>query len=196
MSRLESTSPPGDVTAHLHAWAGGDAAALDALVPLVYEELERLAHRQLRRERSDHTLDTSGLVHEAYTRLVRLDRIEWTDRAHFLALAAQAMRRVLINYAESRRAQKRGGGQQPVSLDASPRQVASPTATDLNDLLALDAALMRLAELDDRQARVVECRFFGGMTVEETASVLEISPATVKRDWTLARAWLNRELSR
>lgn len=186
---------PGDVTAHLHAWAQGDANALHALVPLVYEELERLAHRQLRRERSDHTLDTSGLVHEAYARLVRLDRIEWTDRAHFLALAAQAMRRVLINYAESRRAQKRGGGQQPVSLDASPVQVASPAATDLEDLLALDAALTRLAELDDRPARVVECRFFGGMTVEETASVLDISSATVKRDWTLARAWLNRELS-
>lgn len=187
---------PGDVTAHLHAWARGDATALDALVPLVYNELERLAHAQLRRERADHTLDTSGLVHEAYARLVRLDRIEWTDRAHFLALAAQAMRRVLINYAEGRRAQKRGGGQPPVSLDASPVQVASPTATDLNDLLALDAALKRLSELDARQARVVECRFFGGMTVEETASVLDISPATVKRDWTLARAWLNRELSR
>ncbi|GAB5534878.1 MAG: sigma-70 family RNA polymerase sigma factor [Rubricoccaceae bacterium] len=195
MSRAPDPTP-GDVTAHLHAWAGGNAAALDELVPLVYEELERLAHRQLRRERSDHTLDTSGLVHEAYTRLVRLDRIQWNDRAHFLALAAQAMRRVLINYAESRRAQKRGGGKIPVSLDASPIQVASATATDLDDLLALDEALKRLAGLDDRQARVVECRFFGGMTVEETASVLEISPATVKRDWTLARAWLNRELSR
>lgn len=191
-----SNPSPGDVTAHLHAWAQGDANALDELVPLIYKELERLAHAQLRRERSDHTLDTSGLVHEAYARLVRLDRIQWTDRAHFLALAAQAMRRVLINYAESRRALKRGGGQQPVSLDASPMQVASPTATDLDDLLTLDAALKRLAELDDRQARVVECRFFGGMTVEETASVLDISPATVKRDWTLARAWLNRELSR
>ncbi len=188
--------PVGEVTVHLRAWASGDVSGFDALVPLVYEELRRLAHQQLRRERAGHTLDTSGLVHEAYVRLVRLDRIEWQDRAHFLALAAQAMRRVLINYAEARRTQKRGGGQHPLSLDATPLQVAAGQALSLDDLLALDTAMTRLAALDGRQSRVVECRFFGGMTVEETAAVLDVSPATVKRDWTVARAWLNRELSR
>lgn len=191
-----STPDTGAVTAHLRAWAGGDAHALDALVPLVYEELRRLAHAQLRRERSGHTLNTTDLVHEAYGRLVRLDQIEWQDRAHFLAMAARAMRRVLINYAEARRAAKRGGGQAPLSLSDAAIQVADLPATSLDDLLALDTALTALADLDARQARVVECRFFGGMTVEETAAVLEVSPATVKRDWTLARAWLNRELSR
>ncbi|MEM1044125.1 MAG: sigma-70 family RNA polymerase sigma factor [Bacteroidota bacterium] len=183
------------VTALLSAWTSGEQDAANALMPLVYDELHRLAHRQLRRERSDHTLNTTALVHEAYFKLVRIDRIAWQGRAHFLALAATAMRQVLINYAERRSAQKRGGSQTPRSLDGlavpNPEQDAS-----LDDLLALDTALTQLEALDARQARVVECRFFGGMTVEETAEALGISPATVKRDWTLSRAWLNRELSR
>ncbi len=196
MAPENHATPTGEVTVHLRAWASGDSSALGEIVPLIYEELQRLAHNQLRRERRGHTLDTTGLVHEAYARLVNLNQIAWTDRAHFLALAATSMRRVLINYAEARRAQKRGGGQQAVSIDDAPIQLQSDAPTNIEDLIALSDALERLGELDERQAKVVEGRFFGGMTVEETAEVLGISPATAKRDWTMARAWLNRELSR
>lgn len=168
----------------------GGREGLDQLFPVVYEELHRLAQRQLRGERPDHTLCTTDLVHEAYLKLSGLDRIRWQNRAQFLAIAAQAMRRVLINHASARRAQKRGGGRDRLSLD----DVVLLVDDRAEDLLALDAALTRLAELDGRQARVVECRFFAGLSIEETADALDIAPATVKRDWAVARAWLNREL--
>jgi RNA polymerase sigma-70 factor, ECF subfamily len=174
--------------------------AVDDFFPTVYEELRRIAHRQLGRERPDHTLGTTALVHEAYLKLARLDRIAWQGRAHFLAVAAQAMRRVLVDYAVARRTLKRGGARTAAALDDVPSgdlvaaDALAAAATRADELLALDDALRRLAALDERQARVVECRFFAGMSVEETAEALDVSPATVKRDWTLARAWLNREL--
>lgn len=149
-----------------------------------------MAHRHLGRERDGHTLDTTALVHEAYLKLARLDRVRWQTRTHFLAFAAQAMRRVLVDYAVRRNAEKRGGGRERVPL--SPVMVAVDDRVE--DLLALDEALERLRALDERQCRVVECRFFAGMSVEETAEVLGVSAATVKRDWTHARAWLNRAL--
>jgi RNA polymerase sigma factor (TIGR02999 family) len=170
--------------------AGDPSEGLDRMVPLVYDELRRIAHRQLRGERSDHTLDTGALVHEAYLKLSRLDRIEWRDRSHFLAAAAGAMRRILVDYAVARKTRKRGGARQRVPLE----DVIVLTDDNAQELLALDDALRRLAVESERAARIVEWRFFGGMSIEETAEVLEISPATVKREWTLARAWLNREL--
>jgi RNA polymerase sigma-70 factor, ECF subfamily len=165
---------------------------MDDLLPLVYGELKRIAARQLRRERPDHTLSTTALVHEAWLELSQLDRITWQNRNHYLAVAAQAMRRVLIDHAVARRAQKRGGGKDLEALDDA---VVLAVDGRGEDLLDLDRALERLAALDQRQVRVVECRFFGGMSIEETAQALDLSPATVKREWALARAWLNRELS-
>ena len=159
-------------------------------MPILYDELRHIARRHMRGERPGHTLDTTALVHEAYVKLVGLDRMTWQNRAHFLAVAAQAMRRVLVDYAVTRRAQKRGGERQRVPLE----DVAVGTDQPLETLLALDRALRRLEELDGRLSRVVECRYFGGMSVEETAEVLQVSAATIKRDWTLARAWLNRAL--
>ena len=164
---------------------------MDEFFPVVYEELRRIAHRELRHERTGHTLGTTALVHEAYLRLAHLDRIRWKSRAHFLAVAAQAMRRVLVDYAVARRAQKRGGGHVPDSLD----DAVAIAGERSEELLALDEALQRLQSLDEQHARIVECRFFGGMSIEETAEALGVSPATVKRGWTMARAWLNRELS-
>jgi RNA polymerase sigma factor (TIGR02999 family) len=169
-----------------------DAGEIERLVPIVYDELRRIAHRQLRGERSDHTLDTTGLVHEAYLKLSRLQRIEWRDRGHFLAAAAGVMRRVLVDYAVARKAGKRGSGRQRVPLD----DVLILVDDRAEELLALDEALERLASESQRAARIVEWRFFAGMSVEETAEVLGISPATVKREWALARAWLTRELAR
>jgi RNA polymerase sigma factor (TIGR02999 family) len=165
---------------------------MDDLLPLVYGELKRIAARQLRRERPDHTLSTTALVHEAWLELSQLDRITWQNRNHYLAVAAQAMRRVLIDHAVARRAQKRGGGKDLEALDDA---VVLAVDGRGEELLDLDRALERLAALDQRQVRVVECRFFGGMSIEETAQALDLSPATVKREWALARAWLNRELS-
>jgi RNA polymerase sigma factor (TIGR02999 family) len=179
----------GDVTRLLAAMSAGDRAAFDQLFPLVYDELRRIAHRHLRGERTGQTLATTDLVHEAYFSLIGIERVSWADRAHFLAIAARAMRRVLINRAVARGAQKRGGGQQPESLDAD----ALPAAVPDEQLLALDEALRLLEVRNERYGRIVECRFFAGMSIEETASVLSVSPATVKRDWTLARAWLHRE---
>lgn len=181
----------GEVTQLLEAASAGDPHAFDRVVPLVYEELERIAHGQLAGERADHTLDTGSLVHEAYLKLVGLDRMEWGGRPHFLAVAAGAMRRILIDHARSREAVKRGGGMVAVSLGG----VVAPAHDPIVELLELDGALRRLQEVDDRQARVVELRFFAGMTIEEVAEVLAVSPMTVKRDWTAARAWLNRELA-
>jgi RNA polymerase sigma factor (TIGR02999 family) len=165
---------------------------MDELVTLVYAELRRIAGRQLRGERADHTLCTTALVHEAWVELSKLNRIQWQNRAHFLALASQAMRRVLIDYAVARVAQKRGGGMRKESLDGDALLVVQERA---EDLVLLDEALERLRAVNEHHARIVECRFFGGMTVEETAEAFDVSPATIKRDWALARAWLNRELS-
>jgi RNA polymerase sigma-70 factor (ECF subfamily) len=174
--------------------AGGThPGGLDRLVPLVYDELRRIARRQLRGERSDHTLDTTALVHEAYLKLSQLERIEWRDRGHFLAAAAGAMRRILVDCAVARKAEKRGGAaRQQIPLE----EVTILAGDRAEELLVLDEALERLAVHSARAAHIVEMRFFGGMSIEETAEVLEISPATVKREWTLARAWLNRELGR
>ena len=180
----------------LIALRDGDRDAFDQLVPLVYDELRAIARRKLRSERSDHTLDTTALVHEAYLKLVQLDRVQWQSRAHFLAIAAQAMRNILVNHALRRKRVKRGGGAPHAPLDESAAESAILPVTEADRILALDAALDRLAALNPRHARIVECRFFAGMTIEETASVLGISPATTKRDWSLLRAWLGRELER
>jgi len=163
---------------------------LHDVFPSVYQELRRVAHRHLRGEQSGHTLGTTGLVHEAYLELAKLDHVRWHGRGYVLAAASRAMRRILVDYAVARRAQKRGGGVVVESLDDA---LAMAVARG-DELVALDEALERLAAVNERCARVVECRFFGGMSVEESAEALETSPATVKRDWTVARAWLNREL--
>ncbi len=164
---------------------------MEEMIPLVYEELRRIAARKLRDERTSHTLSATALVHEAWLEVRKLDRIQWQNRSHYLAIAAQAMRRILIDHAVGRSRQKRGGGQTPIHLDGEVWAVAESRG---EDLLALDEALQRLALLNERQAKIVECRFFGGLTVEETAETLSVSPATVKREWATARAWLNREL--
>jgi RNA polymerase sigma factor (TIGR02999 family) len=167
---------------------------MEEMFPLVYNELRRMAARKLRNERDGHTLCTTALVHEAWLELTKLTRIEWQNRTHFLAIAAQAMRRILIDYATARRRQKRGGGQAIESLDQCDALVMAAVRGD--ELVALDEALERLMTMNARQARIVECRFYGGMSIEETAEALDVSPATVKREWTMARAWLNRELRR
>jgi RNA polymerase sigma factor (TIGR02999 family) len=180
-----------DVTQALTDLTAGDPEALDRLLPVVYEHLRTIARRELRRERPDHTLNATALVHEAYLRLVQLDRIDWEGRAHFFGAAANAMRRILISYARMKKAEKRGSGAEHASLD----DVVVAARERPDHLLALDEALGRLGAIDERQARVVECRYFAGMSVEETAAALGISPATVKRDWVMARAWLNRALA-
>ena len=185
-------SDSSDITQALIDLTDGDQDALDRLLPVVYERLRSIAHRELRRERPDHTLNATALVHEAYLRLVQLDRISWEGRAHFFGAASQAMRRILISYARMKNAGKRGAGADHVNLDDV--VVAAQERPDM--VLALDEALSRLAKTNERQAKIVECRYFAGMSVEETASALGISPATVKRDWLVARAMLNRELSR
>jgi len=169
----------------------GDRGALNQLVPLVYDELRAIARRRLRHERPDHTLDTVALVNEAYLKLFQLDRIEWKSRAHFLAIAAQTMRHILVNHALSRKRAKRGGGAPHVPLELA----GDLPAVEANRILALDAALEQLATVHPRHAQVVECRFFGGMTIEETAVALDVSPATIKRDWIFLRRWLGRELA-
>jgi len=165
---------------------------MEQMFLLVYNELHELAARKLRNERDGHTLSTTALVHEAWLELNKLNRIQWQNRGHFLAVAAQAMRRILIDYAVARKRQKRGGGHDVVSLDDTDALAVAHERAD--ELLELEEALSRLQSINERQARVVECRFFGGMTVEETAEALNVSPATVKREWSMARAWLNREL--
>jgi RNA polymerase sigma factor (TIGR02999 family) len=181
-----------DVTRLLRAWSGGDADALNALTPLVYDELHRRAHLLMRREHPGHTLQTTALVNEAYLRLVDLRQVSWRDRAHFFALASRVIRHVLVDAARSRRSLKRGADQSPAPIDEDLLVSLTPPA----DILALDDALRALAAVDDRKNQVVELRFFGGLTVEEAAEVLGVSPETVKRDWKLARAWLRRELRR
>ena len=171
----------------------GDATGregVDQLVPFLYGELRRIARRQLRGERADHTLNTTALVHEAYVKLAGFDRLAFQNRSHFLAVASQAMRRILVDYAAARNAQKRGGELEKQSLEDTVPQAGLP----IERLLAVDAALARLEELNPRLTRVVECRVFGGMNIDETAEALDVSAATVKRDWSFARAWLDREL--
>jgi RNA polymerase sigma factor (TIGR02999 family) len=181
-----------EITELLVAWSGGDRAALEQLLPLVYSELKRVAARRLARERPEHTLQPTALVHEAYLKLVDQRRARWESRTQFFGVAAELMRRILVDHARVRAAAKRGAGRTLVSLSAAgePCRPEGPHT----DLLALDAALDRLAELDPRQSRIVELRYFGGLSVDETAALLELSPATVKRAWTMARAWLFREL--
>jgi len=181
----------GDITALLEAHSSGDSDAMDELFPLVYDELRRMAHRRMRGERSGHTWVTTALVHEAYLKLVDFDRIDWQDRNHFFAIASRVMRNVLVDYAVKRNAEKRGGDQDRVPLE----EWDGATTVVLDDVLAVHQALERLEAIDQRQVRVVECRFFGGLTIDETSDALGISSSTVGRDWRMARAWLNRELT-
>ncbi len=180
-----------DVTQLLVNWSNGDREALERLTPLVYSELRRLASRYLRRERQGHTLQSTALVHEAYLRLIDQRHVHWQNRAHFFGIAAQLIRRILVDHARSHHAQKRGSDVCKLSLDEA---VATAEKRDLN-LVALDDALDTLARIDEQQSRIVELRFFTGLSIEETAEVLGISPATVKRDWAAAKAWLYREIS-
>jgi RNA polymerase sigma-70 factor, ECF subfamily len=180
-----------DVTQLLKAWTAGDEQALEKLTPLVYQQLHRVAQRCMAGERSGHTLQTTALVNEVYLRIVDCEQINWRDRAHFFAVSAQLMRRILIDFARSRAYQKRGGGALHMSLDEAPSVCHEP---DTN-LVALDDAMKALAAVDGRKSKVVELRFFGGLSVEETAEVLRVSSETVERDWRLAKVWLLRELS-
>ncbi|MDX1419407.1 MAG: sigma-70 family RNA polymerase sigma factor [Rubricoccaceae bacterium] len=192
-------APASDVTTALDALRGGDTSAEDRLLRAVYDELRRLAHRQRRHERRDHTLNTTALVHEAYFKLLGPDHRSFDNRAHFFSAAARAMRQVLVDYARARGRAKRGGGQQALSLSALSSDPSDPnllTDERAAEILDLDEALGRLAQLDARQARVVECRYFGGLSVEETAEALDVSAATVKREWRSARAWLYATLHR
>ena len=181
----------GDVTELLNAWADGDKRALDELIPLVYAEIHRLARSTLRREGPGRKLQTTEVVNEAYLQLVRQRHVKWQSRAHFFGIAAQIMRRILTEQARRRKAAKRGAGAEPISLDTAP-MLADTDAVDYEDL---DEALQRLTVLDPRQGQLVELRFFGGLSIEETAEVMQLSPATIKREWSSARAWLRRELS-
>jgi len=182
----------GEVTRLLQDWSIGNRDALDQLLPLVYNELRRLAHSYLKRERPDHTLQTTALVHEAYLKLIDQHSVNWQNRAQFFALSAQAMRRILLDNARRHTAAKRGSGGQKISLD----EVASVSGEGANEaLIALDFALQKLETIDPEQSRIVELRYFGGLTIEETAEVLKTSPSTIQREWTIARAWLYRVIS-
>ena len=188
---MSSTTPsPQEMTELLAAWSDGDREALDRLLPLVEGELHRLAHHDMSREREGHTLQTSALVNEAYLKLCDQTRVRWQNRAHFFAIAAQTMRRILIDHARSRRYEKRGGGARALPLD----EAAHISDERADELVALDDALAALDKLDPRKARVVELRYFGGLSVAEAAEALGISTATVMRDWDMAKAWLAREL--
>lgn len=181
-----------EITRLLVDWSNGDRQALEKLTPLVYDELRRLAARYLRQERAGHTLQSTALVHEAYMKLVGQNNVRWQNRAHFFGIAAQMIRRILVDYARARHAEKRGAGAAQLSLDEA---IALPGGRDL-DLVALDDALEGLGKIDERQSRLVELRFFAGLTIEETAEVMQMSVATAKRDWVSAKAWLAREVRR
>ena len=182
---------PQEVTRLLVDWGNGDQAALDELIPLVYDELRRLAGRYMRRESQGHTLQTSALVNEAYLRLVDQKRVQWQNRAHFFGVAAQLMRRILVDHARSRSRAKRGGGVQMVSLAEQ-----AIISKEVADVIALDDALKNLAEMDARKSQIVEMKFFGGLTTEEVAEVLKVTSRTVEREWRKAKAWLNRAISK
>ena len=190
IEKVLATSAPGAVTELLRAWGGGDDGALEQLTPLVEAELRRLARGYMRRERPGHTLQATALVNEAFLRLTDARHVRWQDRAHFLGISARLMRRILVDHARSRGYRKRGGDAQRVTLDEGLVPAPEPAV----DVLALDRALEALAAVDVRKSRVIELRFFGGLSVEETAEVLHVSPDTVKRDWRLAKLWLLREL--
>jgi RNA polymerase sigma-70 factor, ECF subfamily len=185
------TSSPPQITQLLIAWSNGDQAARDELMSIVYRELHRLAHHYMKRESPGHTLQTSALVNEAYLKIIDQRDVHWRNRAHFFGIAAQMMRRILVDYARSRSYAKRGGGTREVSLDEA--LIVSDERSA--EVVALDEMLKRLAEIDERKSQIVELRFFGGLSIEETAEVLTVSPGTVMRDWTLAKAWLRREMS-
>ena len=187
-----ASGPAPDVTQLLVNWSRGDQAALEQLMPLVYGELRRLAAAYLRRERSNHTLQSTALVNEAFLRMVQQHEVQWRNRAHFYGIAAQMIRRILVDYARSQHAEKRGAGAVKLELDEA--MAAAQKLPDV-DLLALNDALDRLGQLDERQSRVVELRFFAGLSIEETAEVMHVSPASIKREWQTARAWLFREMS-
>ncbi len=181
---------PGEVTRLLHAWADGDKTALNRLIPIVYSELHRLARRYMSREQTGHVMKTTELIHEAYFKIAEVDALDWHDRNHFFAIAARQMRRILVDYARARDSEKRGGGRRQVTLD----EQCIGTAREDIDVVMLDEVLEQLARFDSRKAKVIELRFFGGLTVAETANFLEVSPDTVLRDWRLARAWLLRRM--
>jgi RNA polymerase sigma factor (TIGR02999 family) len=186
-----TAASPQDVTQLLMAWSNGEQDALEQLIPLVYNELHRLAHRYMERERPGHTLQSTALVHEAYQRLINFKDVSWQNRAHFFAVSAQLMRRILVDYARSRRYSKRGGEWRQVPLN----EAVAVFRDRRTDIVALDDALRTLAGIDPRKGRVVEMRFFGGLSIKETAEVLKVSPETVLRDWRLAKVWLLRQLS-
>jgi RNA polymerase sigma factor (TIGR02999 family) len=187
-----NSEPPKDITAILSEWNSGNVSALNELAPLVYDELRRLAARELRRERPGHTLQSTALVHEAYLKLVDQNRVHWQNRQHFFATAAKVIRYILVSYARGHNSSKRGGGCTKLLFEESMASASRRTV----DLERLDDSLEALAQIDPQQERIVELRFFGGLSIDETAEVLGISASTVARDWNLARAWLHRELSR
>ena len=187
-----TAASPQDVTQLLMAWSNGEQDALEHLIPLVYNELHRLAHRYMERERPGHTLQSTALVHEAYQRLINFKDVSWQNRAHFFAVSAQLMRRILVDYARSRRYSKRGGEWRQVPLN----EAVAVFRDRRTDIVALDDALRTLAGIDPRKGRVVEMRFFGGLSIKETAEVLKVSPETVLRDWRLAKVWLLQQLSK
>jgi RNA polymerase sigma factor (TIGR02999 family) len=184
--------PAHEVTELLIAWSNGEATALEELMPVVYDELRRVARQYMNREAGNHTLQTTALIHEAYLKLIDQKKVQWQNRAHFFAVSSQLMRRILVDMARKRHAQRRGGVGQKLSLDEAPEIGQSPA----RDVIAVDEALTALAALDAQKSRVVELRFFGGLSVEETAEVLKISPATVMREWKRAQAWLYSEIAR
>lgn len=183
---------PQEISIILRAWSGGDRAAANELLPAIYDELRKIAAQYLRKERSDHTLQPTALVHEAYLKLVDISHVEWQDRAHFFAVAANVMRHILVDHARARKTDKRGGAAERIALDDA---ISLSNEPDI-DLLSLDEAMKQLATFDEQQARIVELKFFGGLTIEEIGEVLKISPATVKREWTMAKAWLHKRITR
>ncbi len=191
LERHMESETKGDITGLLLEWGGGDKEAFDKLMPFVYGELRRLAHAYMRRQSPDHTLQTTALVNEAYMRLIDSDKVRWQDRNHFFAMSAKLMRRILVDFARAKNAKKRGGGEHLVTFDEELPVAEAKEA----ELLALDDALTRLSKMDERQGKIVEMRYFGGLTEEEIAGVLEVSVRTVRRDWSVARAWLFRELN-
>jgi RNA polymerase sigma-70 factor (ECF subfamily) len=193
---FETRCSPDEITEMLRAWGEGDREALEALVPRVYDELHRQAHRYLQGERHNHTLQTSALINEAYIRLAGQRDVQWQNRTHFFGIAASIMRRILVDYARTQQRVKRGGNEEDLPLDVALSVVADITNEQTKiDLILLNSALDKLSEIDERLARIVELRYFSGLTLEETARVLDVSEMTVKRDWNLAKAWLRREIT-